>query len=152
MLINKLGYKNTEFRKKIKLRIWFSAALIVLGALTVSAVYYFGLFGKDFTSGFYFGLGFGLMGAGIATILKNLRYLKNADRFKAAETADQDERNRYITSRTWSVSAFIMLVLIYIAIIITGIYNVVVFSTLLVVLGAFFLVLLIVKTTLKKIY
>jgi peptidoglycan/LPS O-acetylase OafA/YrhL len=152
MLVNKLGFENMEFGKKVKLRIWFSAVLIVLGALTVGAIFYYGLIGADFSSGFYFGLGFGLICAGIATIIKNMIYLKNAEKFKAAEIAYKDERNRYISNKTWSVSALIMLFLIYLAVVIAGSYNMMVFFTLLAVLGVFGLVLLIVQTVLKKIY
>jgi len=158
MLVDKLGFGNMDFRKKVKLRIYFSALLIVLGALAVGIVLSFEPFAADiahdksFTQGFYFGMGFGLIGAGIATIIKNMRYLKSAEKFKAAEIAAKDERNRYIANRTWSISAFIMLFLIYMAVIIAGMYNMLVFSTLLAVLGAYGLILLIVHIILKKMY
>jgi len=158
MLVNKLGFGNMDFRKKVKMRIGFSALFFVLGALTVGIVLSVDPFTSElthdmsFASGFYFGLGFGLMGAGIATIIKNVRYLKNTEKFKAAEIANNDERNRYIANRTWSISAFIMISLTYLAVIIAGIYDTVIFSTLLAVLGVFGLVLLIVQIVLKKLY
>ena len=155
MLVNKLGFGKMDFRKKVKTRIWLSALLIVLGALSAGVVLFAGTFGWHglaFTNGFYLGLGFGLMAAGLVTILKNVRYLKNAEKFKVAEIADQDERNRFVSNRTWSLSAAIMLCLVYLAVIIAGMCNIVVFKTLLIVLGAFALVLLIVHIILKKIY
>ena len=158
MLINKLGFGNMDFGKRVKMRIWGSAVLIVLGALAVGIVLFLESLGAEyshdtsFALGFYLGLGLGLIGAGSTTIIKNVRYLKNTDKFKAAEIAYKDERNRFISNKTWSVSAFTMLVLIYLAVIISGIYDIVVFRTLLAVLGVFGLVLLIVNTVLKKIY
>ncbi|MCL1906219.1 MAG: hypothetical protein FWG06_04360 [Clostridiales bacterium] len=158
MLVNKLGSGNMDFGKKVKMRIWGSAVLIVLGAITAGIVLFLEPLSAEYSNdasfllGFYFGLGFGLIGAGTATIIKNTRYLKNADKFKAAEIAYKDERNRFISNKTWSVSALAMLVLIYLAVIISGVYNMMVFRTLLMVLGVFGLVLLIVNTTLKRIY
>ena len=152
MLVNKLGFSNMDFRKKVKLRIWISAVLIVLGAISVGTVFYLGLVGEGFIAGFYFGLGFGLIGAGIATIIRNMIYLKNADKFKAAETIYRDERNRFIANKTWSLTALIMLFLLYAAVIVAGVYNIVVFGALLAVLGAFGLVLLVVQIILKKMY
>jgi uncharacterized membrane protein HdeD (DUF308 family) len=158
MLINELSFGNMDFRKKVKMRIWLSVLLIILGALTAGIVLCFEPFSAEyshdtsFVLGFYFGMGFGLIGAGAATLVKNARYLKNADKFKVAEIAHLDERNRFIANKTWSVAALIMLFLIYLATIIAGIYDIVVFRTLLTVLGAFFLVLLAVKIALKKMY
>jgi hypothetical protein len=141
-----------DFRKKVNMRIWFSVLLILLGAVSIGIVYFFGLFGTSFRAGFYFGLGAGLIGAGTATIIRNVIYLKNASKFKAAEIADKDERNRFIINRTWSLSAAIMLFLIYMAVIVGGILDITIFFTLLAVLGAFVLVLLIVQIVLKKLY
>ena len=152
MFVNKLSFGNMDFRRKVTLRIWVSALLVLLGAVTIGIVYFFGLFGASFSAGFYFGLGCGLIGAGVATIIKNATYLKSANKFKAAETADKDERNRFIKNRTWSLSAVIMLFVVYLAVIISGIFDIVVFCTLLAVLAVFGLVLLIVQTVLKKLY
>ena len=158
MLINKLGYGNMDFGKRVKMRIWGSVLLIVLGALAVGIVLFLEPLSTEyshdmsFVLGFYFGLGFGLIGAGTATIIKNTRYLKSTDKFKAAEIAYKDERNRFISNKTLSVSALTMLILTYLAVIISGIYNIVIFRTLLAVLGVFGLVLLTVSTILKKMY
>ena len=158
MLINKLGFGNMDFGKRVKMRIWGSALLIVLGALAVGIVLFLEPLSTEyshdmsFVLGFYFGSGLGFIAAGTATIIKNTIYLKSTAKFKAAEIAYKDERNRFISNKTWSVSAFTMLALTYLAVIISGIYDIVVLRTLIAVLGVFGLTLLVVNTVLKKIY
>jgi len=159
MVLGNFTAGGNNFRKKIMIRIWLSALIAVLGAITLGIIYSNNLFQSDeighldnFTRGFYFGMGFGLVGAGIATIIKSVMYLKNKEKYKAAEIQDKDERNRFIGLKTGTLSAFIMFFTIYAATIVSGIYNVVVFCTLLSVLGAFAVVMFIVSIVLKKIY
>ena len=50
----------------------------------------------DYSSGYYVGLGCGLIAAAIITIIKNLRLLKNKEDLKQREIYESDERNRMI--------------------------------------------------------
>ncbi|SFC87645.1 hypothetical protein [Clostridium uliginosum] len=155
MFLSKFNLHNISFKEKIILRIILSIIFILCGIFSISIVIFMKInelkYTNDFSSGFYIGTGGGLIGAGIATIIKNNIYLKNEDKFKKAEIQDNDERNRFILQKTLSISAFIFALLLYIAILLSGIYNFVVLITLLCSLAVFSIILLIVNLVLKKI-
>lgn len=152
MLINesRLG-KN--IKRRIKLRILYSVLLIILGGASL----YVGINvplasgNSDYSSGYYVGLGFGLIAAAVITIIKNVRLLKNEEALKQQEIYESDERNQMIGLKSWSYAGYAMFILLYIALLFAGAINVIVMNTLLVVLGAFAICLFISKCILKKI-
>ena len=95
MLLNNLFIDNPiNFEKRCKTRIIASCLLLVLGAVTIALsflagdhipVLYMTADHYDFIPGFYMGTGFGLLFAAIATIIKNVRYLKKPDLKKERE-------------------------------------------------------------------
>jgi len=161
MLVNTIS--GIDFKKKVKFRIYGSILFIFLGIISLaigiinsSDMATIGFITEEhaveFTNGFYFGLGGGLMGAGLATLVQNIRLLKNKEKFQVEETKYNDERNRFITSKLWSITGMVMLVIIYILLVVSGLFNIIVYLTLLSILGVFGLTLLIVKIILNKIY
>lgn len=115
MLINnmKLG-KSIE--QKLKLRILFSVILLFLGgaSLYVGTCVPLASGNADYSSGFYVGLGCGLIAAAIITIIKNVRLLKNKEALKQREIYESDERNRMIGLKCWSYAGYAMFILLYI--------------------------------------
>ena len=137
MLLNNLFIDNPiNFEKRCKTRIIASCLLLVLGAVTIALsflagdhipVLYMTADHYDFIPGFYMGTGFGLLFAAIATIIKNVRYLKKPDLKKEREIYETDERNRmlgcaagltqvtpccsYFTSESWSAVSSVSLYL-----------------------------------------
>lgn len=151
MLINQQGAGKT-IEKRLKLRITYSAILIILGVLSI----YIGNFvplasgNADFSAGFYNGVGFGVIAAAIITIVKNIRLLKNAEALKQRKIYEEDERNRLIGLKTWSYTGYAMFIILYIALLIAGAVNVEVMKTILAVLGVYGLCLLITRKIVEK--
>ena len=152
MLINnmKLG-KSIE--QKLKLRILFSVILLFLGgaSLYVGTCVPLASGNADYSSGFYVGLGCGLIAAAIITIIKNVRLLKNKEALKQREIFESDERNRMIGLKSWSYAGYAMFILLYIALLFAGTINVIVMNTILVILAGFAICLFISKLILNKI-
>lgn len=123
--------------KKIKTRIIYCVCLILLGAValilgTVSSVEI-----SDYASGFYTGVGGGLIAAGIITIIRHIRTLKNKERLREKEVYEKDERNRMIGLKTWSYAGWIMFIALYVGMLIAGFISEIVLNTLLIVLAVY---------------
>lgn len=152
MLINNVKF-GKSIEQKIKLRILFSIILLILGgaSLYVGTCIPLASGNTDYSSGYYVGLGCGLIAAAIITIIKNIRLLKNKEALKQREIYESDERNRMIGLKCWSYAGYAMFILLYIALLFAGAINVVVMNTILVILAGFALCLLISKCILNKI-
>ncbi|MCL2341652.1 MAG: hypothetical protein FWC53_00895 [Firmicutes bacterium] len=161
MLINTIKYAN--FKKNLKFSIVLSAIAIILGiiSITVFSIYNEkmiaeGTIGWINTSGlikgFYFGTGIGLIIAGLIIMVQSIIPLINKERFKEEEIKYNDERNKFIRDKILSISATAMFLIIDIALIISGIYNIVVFMTLLAVFAVFIAILTITTVIVDKIY
>ena len=151
MLINESRIGKT-IEQKLKLRILYCIFLIILGVASLYVGNFVTLASENpnYSSGYYTGLGFGLIFAGIITIFKNVKLLKNKDALKQRDIYESDERNRMIGLKAWSYAGYAMFTLLYIAMLFAGAFNVVVMNTLLVVLGLFALCLLISRIILQK--
>lgn len=160
MLLNQLFIDNPiNFDKRCKTRIVCSCLLIVLGAAAVALsflagnqlpVSYLEEGHSDFLSGFYLGTGFGLICAAAATIIKNVRYLKNPKLRKEREIYESDERNRMLGLRCWAYTGYAMLFLLYTGILVSGFISLTVLKTLLVVIAVYGVMLLIFRCILQK--
>lgn len=148
-----------DFEKRCKLRIKLGIGLAVLGFLALLAVVvyeqipviYLEENGQDFIHGFYTGVGFGLIGAGIATAIKNRRYLKNPDLKKQRAIYETDERNRMLGLRCWAYTGYSFLFILYIGLLAAGFFGRTVLSVLLVVMAVYALLLLIFRRILRNI-
>ncbi len=152
MLLNE-SKTGTNIIQKIKLRIIYSALLTILGiaSLYVGVCIPLASGNTEFSSGFYTGIGSGLIAAGLITILRNLRLLKNEDAIKRREIYEADERNRMIGLKCWSYTGYAMFLLLYIALLFAGAINVIVMKTILAILAAFAICLFVSRCILKKI-
>ena len=95
-------------------------------------------------------MGFGVIVAGVITIINNVRLLKNPEKLKEREIYESDERNKMIGLKTWSYAGYAMFILLYIAQMVAGAFNVMVMNTLLAVLGVFALCLFFSRVILSK--
>jgi len=149
----KSSFGNMPFSKVLKIRMWVGAFIILVGLKcfllvllnqvgkleSLTSTFGVHLVNLNFMEGFYTGFGCALMGAGIGLIIRNLKLIKNQEKFKRAEISFLDERNRLIKSMTYSTTFSIFLVGLAFAIVVAGMFNSVVFVTL---LGTFFALLL----------
>ena len=161
MLLNNLFIDNPiNFEKRCKTRIIASCLLLVLGAVTIALsflagdhipVLYMTADHYDFIPGFYMGTGFGLLFAAIATIIKNVRYLKKPDLKKEREIYETDERNRMLGLRCWAYTGYTMMISLYIGILISGFISMTVTKTLISVAAFFAVLLLVFRRLLQKV-
>ncbi|MBC8584041.1 hypothetical protein [Youxingia wuxianensis] len=142
------------FSKRLKVKIICSALFILLGAGAVSLSLVAEntdlLYLYPFARGFYLGTGLGLIGAGISTIVISVYTLKSPQRMKEKQTAMFDERNRYLRQRTWAVTGYLFLCLLYVAAMFIGFVDVIVAQTLLAVMLCFAVLLFVVRIVIGK--
>ena len=150
---------SVDFEKRCRSRIAMSGVVIVLGIVSLLLVvltkghvpvFYLEPEAADFVSGFYTGIGFGLVVAGAITIVQNVRYLKNADLKKQRRIYETDERNRMLGLRSWAYSGYAMFLLLYVGILVSGFISVTVMKTLLAVIAVYGLLLLVFREVLKR--
>lgn len=152
MLLNESKF-GKDITQKIKFRIIYSALLAILGIVSL----YVGICiplasgNTEFSSGFYTGVGCGIIVACIITIIKNIRLLKNKDALKHREIYESDERNRMIGLKSWSYTGYAMFLFLYIALLFAGAMNVIVMKTILGILATFAICLFISRCVLNKI-
>ena len=95
-----------NFRKRCVLRVVWSVLLMILGVVSILIGGYVPIptANAEFSSGFYVGVGSGLVFAGIVLLIRNLRYLRREEVGKQREIWENDERNRMIGLKTWAWS------------------------------------------------
>ena len=106
--------------------------------------------GSDFMEGFYVGAGGGLMGAGLVTAIKNMRYLKVPELKKKQEIIETDERNRMLGLRCWAYAGYSFFLVLYIGMLFAGLISKTVLTVLLVVGAVYGVLLLIFRLLLSK--
>jgi len=89
----------TRNNKRLILSILWILIGIVLLALSIS--------GK-IEGSFYSGMGGGLIAVGILQTIRHIKYNKNAEYREKIDTETNDERNRFIRMKAWSVTGYIM--------------------------------------------
>ena len=106
--------------------------------------------GSDFMEGFYVGAGGGLMGAGLVTAIKKMRYLKVPELKKKQEIIETDERNRMLGLRCWAYAGYSFFLVLYIGMLFAGLISKTVLTVLLVVGAVYGVLLLIFRLLLSK--
>ena len=106
MWLNQLFIENPiDFEKRCRNRIVYGICFILLGAAAIGLSFAIGNHAmvmyleqgyKDFMPGFYGGTGFGLAAAGVITIIRNLKYLRNPELKEKRRIYETDERNRML--------------------------------------------------------
>jgi hypothetical protein len=146
------------YRKALKIKIGVSMVLILVGLKclllvllnqvgdlqSLTSTFGIDLVNLDFMQGFYSGFGCGLIVVGIVYIVRTVTLLKNEEKYKKAEIEYMDERNRFIRSLTFNTTSAIFLVALSFGIVISGMFNSIVFVTL---LGTFAIYLLLLLST-----
>lgn len=149
-----------DFDKRCKGRIILGSVIAVLGlatfllAFVLDMVPVFVLYmepgDREFVPGFYTGIGGGFLGAGVITVVKNYRYLKNPELRKRRKIYETDERNRMLGLRSWAYAGYSMFLFLYIGVIISGFISVTAMKVLLVVAGVYGVLLLVFSRMLQK--
>ena len=133
MWLNQLFIENPiDFEKRCRNRIVYGICFILLGAAAIglsfavrnhAMVMYLEQGYKDFMPGFYSGTGFGLAAAGVISIMRNLKYLRNPELKEKRRIYETDERNRMLGLRCWAYTGYTMMISLYIGILISGVHQ-----------------------------
>lgn len=145
-----------KYDKKLKLRIVLSAVIICFGILSIIISVYGeskGFFSGDSTmTGYYVGLGGGLIGAGLVTLIKSVILLRNEAKRRKTCLEEYDERNIYLRNCTMTYSGYIMIAVLYAGVFIAGFYNEEIAMLLLVIMCSYLVVIFGVNVLLRKLY
>lgn len=161
MWLNQLFVETSiDFEKRCRNRIILGSVIAILGAVTFGLAFLMNMTpafvlylepeGSDFVPGFYTGIGGGFLGAGIITIVKNYRYLKNPELNRKRKIYETDERNRMLGLRCWAYAGYSMFLCLYIGVIISGFISVTAMKALIGVAGGYGVLLLIFRRILQK--
>lgn len=151
MLVENIKLEST-IAKRIKTRIIYGVCLAVLGAISMVL----GIAGvlpielSDYISGFYTGMGTGLVVGGIMLVIRNVRILKDEKLMKEKEIYENDERNKMIGLKTWSYTGYIMLLVLYAGILVGGFIGEIVLNTILVIVAIYSLCIFLTGLYCKK--
>lgn len=85
---------------------------------------------NDGTQGLLFGIGSGLLGAGIADAISKNKYRKNSDLYKKITIEQNDERNVYIKNKARAKAGIILMYLNFILAMLMGAYKIALWATL----------------------
>jgi len=145
-----------SFKRTLVIGIWLSIFIIFIGLKCLMLVLLdqvgdlqsltskFGivLVNLSFMKGFYTGFGCALIVVGITMIIRNALLLKNGEKYRKAEINYLDERNRFIRSTTLNSASYVFLIALAFAIVISGMFDSVVFVTLLGTFSVYLIILL----------
>lgn len=143
MLIKLFSAGHGDYRRVLKRRAILFALLAVLGACTLGASFVLAWLDAplpSFVLGFYGGVGLGMAGSCILGFIGTRRLLKDEKKLRAEEIKETDERGKEVTLRAASATALILIILAYVALMITVAVNRTVFFTLMAAIAAFFVV------------
>ena len=90
-------------------RMILSIFWVVLGAALLGANLT-GLLGD-----YWGGLGGGLLGVGVFQVIRNVRYLNNPEYREKVNTANNDERNRFLANKAWAWAGYLYVLVAAIA-------------------------------------
>lgn len=115
-----------DFKKKLKIRLFYSIACIVSG-LAMLVIFNIIKAGNSFLTSF----GLGLTVVGIARVRNYFLITKNDETIRKQEIAETDERNIAIANKAKSISFIIYIIFTVIAIIVLHLFNQTLLATIL---------------------
>lgn len=107
-----------DFRKKLKIRLFFAIAYIALGIVLIATCAFLKC-DNDFLTPY----GLALIVIGIARIRNHFRITKNEESIRKQQIKENDERNIAIANKAKSIAFFIYILLASVAVIILQALN-----------------------------
>ena len=136
-----MAVTNEEYRKVLRRRNLWMAALATAGALIAGTALATGQSGKaalpEYILGVYCGFGTGLAIAGILLFVRNLILMKNEDKLKQSRLENSDERLMDISNKAALTAIKVMLLAATAVGLIAGIYEPVMIKALIFILDVF---------------
>lgn len=141
------------FAIKLKNRLIYGIAIAIVGiASFATGLYCRGSLLNEFLAGFYTGTGGGLFTVGIVLAIRCICVMRNEEKRKKVEIDENDERTRFITDRTGFITCMTMMAILYVASLVSGFLNLVVFFALVGATVLMILIMLVTNAILKKKY
>lgn len=132
---------NEEYKQVVKIRMYRFLCLGLVGAITfvtaLLAEFYWKLDVNEQMLGVYTGAGAGILGASVMLWIKNKRLLGNEEKLKASRISNADERIQEISNKAFKMAAVVMLVVMYAAALIGGLFYPVLVELLLAIVSIF---------------
>lgn len=127
-----IAKNNEEYRKVIKFRMNIFLIMMLIGIITFTigllAEFRWSLQVNDHILGVYTGVGFGFTFAAIIFWIKNKKLLSDEDKLKESRLSNTDERLLEINSKAFRVASFSLLVSLYAAGLIGGLFYPILFK------------------------
>lgn len=145
---------NEEYRKVIRKRMWIFAVLGIIGILTAALSFLteavLGITIRDYTQGFYCGVGIGLAVACILLFVKHGILLKNEEKLTQSRLECADERIEEINNKALRIALVVLLVVLYVTGLIGGIYYPILTRVLAIQIAFFIMVYLVARKVYEK--
>lgn len=133
-LCNTTTKTNEEYKGVLKSRMRIAVLLIIIGIITfivsILAETVLKVNINSHSLNFYRGIGFGLLGGGIAFFLKCYRIFSSEERLKKSRIQDSDERILEISRKARAAAGVILLICLYVIGLIGGLFYPVLFQAL----------------------
>lgn len=120
-----------EYREKLKIRRNFVLVMVISGAaaIVVSVLLIRFREGKDFISGFYMGLGLGILAASVVLFLKIRNILQDEKKLRMKRLKEFDERNIQLTLKAHYTAGLLLIMVGYVLMLVSVFFSMEVFWT-----------------------
>ena len=145
MILRLFSAGHGDYMAVLRRRCWLFGLCIVLGLAAACVGFVLVSIGAplpDMAMGFYSGFGTGVAICGVAGLAGTRRTMKDPKKLRASEIKETDERRHEVTRRAVSLTALVLIVLIYVAMMVSIAVNFTVFLTLIAAAAVFFAVFL----------
>lgn len=145
MLLRLFSAGYGDYMAVLRRRCWLFGLCIVLGLAAACAGFVMAAAGAPLPEramGFYAGFGTGVAACGAVGLIGTRRTMKDPKRLRASEIKETDERGHEVTRRAVALTSLVLIVLIYVAMMVSIAVNFTVFLTLIAAAAVFFVVFL----------
>lgn len=120
-------HTDEEYRESLRRRQWIFVGMLIAGVLMILAAglaeaLNWNIAANSMHSGFYSGVGGGLVGGSAGFLLRSRKTMRDPERLHKARIAATDERTLEISRRAIATAGYILLLAVYLVCIIDGLF------------------------------
>lgn len=142
--------KSISFEQRLNYRLYANIGCMLVAIILFAIV----LMNKSFGDllPMYSGSLVGLFFASFTLFIRNKKLLNNSEKMNEMELLETDERNVLIIRVSYTIFTYVSIGILYIAMLISGLFSVVIFQTLLTLLCVDLLLILFIRHLVEKMY